>query len=63
MIDKKYIKIIKKVMGVVVGIVGVGIIFNIDEITDAILSGITKPIFGALLLVISYFLVMSGKQQ
>ena len=62
MIKKGTMRPVKKFIGIVFGIAGAGIVFNIDFINNIILFGTPKFILGILLLVISYFLVISGRQ-
>ncbi len=51
---------LKKVLGVIIGIAGLGLVIGIDAITD-IISKYPLP-FGIILLIIAYFDVISGRQ-
>lgn len=52
---------IKKILGAVIGIAGLGMVLGIDYINNIIS---TNPIpFGIVLLVISYFMLISGRQN
>lgn len=51
----------KKILGVAVGIVGIGIIFGIDTINNIISD--YQLIYGIGLLAIAYLLVVAGRQQ
>jgi predicted branched-subunit amino acid permease len=60
-IPRGFMQPVKKGLGVVVGIAGIGMVFGINQITNLIEAN--KIIFGILLLVVSYFLIISGRQQ
>ena len=51
----------KKIMGLVIGIIGIGFLFNIGQINTIVLENL--KVTGILLLVISYFMVISGRQN
>jgi len=51
---------LKKSLGALVGIAGVGLVAGIDAINNIVLGN--QMIFGIVLLVVSYFLVISGRQ-
>jgi hypothetical protein len=60
MIQKGYMQPVKKILGAVVGIAGVGMVLGIDAINN-IISQNQLP-FGIVLLTIAYFMVISGRQ-
>jgi len=62
MIKKGTMRPVKKIIGIAVGIAGLGLVFNINFINNIILSGTPKIVFGILLLIIAYFLAISGRQ-
>ena len=58
---KKTMLPVKKILGAVIGIAGIGMVLGIDYINNIIS---TNPIlFGIVLLVISYFMLISGRQN
>jgi len=60
MIQKGYMRPAKKIMGIVIGIAGLGMVLGNDIINSFILKN--NLAFGILLLIIAYFLVISGRQ-
>jgi len=62
MINKGTMRPLKKIIGIAVGIAGLGLVFNISFINNIILSGTPKIVFGVLLLIVAYFLSISGRQ-
>jgi len=51
---------IKKVLGGAVGLIGIGMVFGIDQINQIVQK--SPMIVGFLLLLISYFLIISGRR-
>ena len=62
MVKKGTMRPVKKIIGIAVGIAGLGLVFNIAFINNIILSGTPKIVFGVILLIIAYFLTISGRQ-
>jgi len=60
MIQKGYMRPGKKIIGIVIGIAGLGMVLGIEIINDLISKN--NIAFGILLLVIAYFMVISGRQ-
>ena len=61
-IKKGTMRPMKKIIGIAIGIAGLGLVFNISFINNIILSGTPKIVFGVILLIIAYFLTISGRQ-
>jgi len=51
----------KKILGIIVGLVGIGIIFGIDAINNIVFD--YPMVYGILLLGTAYLLVIAGRQQ
>jgi len=51
---------VKKILGTIIGLAGAGIIFGIDIINKYVAD--YNIVFGIVLLILSYFLVISGRQ-
>jgi hypothetical protein len=61
MIKKGSMIWVKKILGVAVGIVGIGIIFGIDVIKNIISD--YQMVYGIGLLGIAYFLIIAGRRN
>lgn len=59
-LEKGAMRPLKKILGVILGIAGIGIIFFPDNIVPVLCNN--KIIFGIIMIISAYFLIIAGRR-